>query len=340
MTITTLPAADAVFLTNVIDLAAERCAKTLARVDREARQDGRSIPTPAEKELVTEKLWRVVGILESSTRFIDAERRVVAMRAVHDQLNPWLLRSSRWARAYLKPQGYPGDFRLMEWMYDLETDPCEDPTEPAIVNCLDAAMQSLQSTKALWHQRLWLRELIEEVWESVGRPVRVLDVACGGSRYCRDFMMRHPGQLSLVAFDQDPSAVAYLRSKLPCCGLEQSLICGPIKHLADLLPSSRFGDEFDVVIAAGLFDYLDDATATPVLEHLVGLTRPGGTTAICNFSPDDPSRAFKDWISDWHLEYRDEEALRSLLARCDADVVVNKSPDGSLLYAAASSDQP
>ena len=55
-------------------------------------------------------------------------------------------------------------------MYDLEADPCEDPTQPAIVNCLDAALRTVHSMKATWHRRVWLRRLIEEVWE--GRSAR------------------------------------------------------------------------------------------------------------------------------------------------------------------------
>jgi extracellular factor (EF) 3-hydroxypalmitic acid methyl ester biosynthesis protein len=336
MTTTTLRGADdALFLADVIDLAAARCAETFARVDGQARRDGRSVPTSSEKQLVTERLWRVVHLLECSSRFMDTERQAVAVQAVHDRLNPWLLRSTLWARAYLKPHGYAGDFRMVEWMYDLETDPCADPAQPAIVNCLDAAMRSVHSVQAVWHRRTWLRQLLERVWETAGRPLRVLDVACGGSRYCREFAVRHPGQLSLVALDQDPAAIAFLRSELPAGGPEQRLLCGPIKHVPELLPASRFGDEFDVVISAGLFDYLDDAVAMPLLEHLVGLTRPGGTTAISNFSPADPSRAFKEWISDWHLLYRDEEGMRNLFRRTESDVVVTESPDTSLLYAAA-----
>jgi extracellular factor (EF) 3-hydroxypalmitic acid methyl ester biosynthesis protein len=336
MTTTELRGADdALFVSQAISAAAARCAQTLARVDREARRDGRSIPTTAEKALVVKSLWRVNDLLESSGHFMDAERQKEVKSALQDQLNPWLLRSRIWARAYLKPHGYAGDFRLIEWMYDLETDPCADPTQPAIVNCLDAALCSMHSMKAIWHRRIWLRQLIERVWETVDRPVRVLDVACGGSRYCREFAERHPGQIRLVALDQDPAAVAFLRSELPASGSEQHLICGPIKHLPELLPSSRFGDEFDVVISAGLFDYLDEAVAVPLLEHLVNLTRPGGTTAISNFSSDDPSRAFKGWISDWQLIFRDVEGVRNLFRRTESDVVVTESPDTSLLYAAA-----
>jgi extracellular factor (EF) 3-hydroxypalmitic acid methyl ester biosynthesis protein len=336
MTVTMLPAADdALFLAQVIDAAAARCAESFARVDRAARREGRSIPTPAEKDLVSEKLWRVVGVLDSATPFLDAERHAVAKRALHDRLNPWLLRSRIWARAYLKPHGYDGDFRLIEWMYDLEADPCADPTQPAIVNCLDFALHSVHSMQAVWHRRLWFRQLIERMWQTKQRPIRVLDVACGGSRYCREFLQRHPGQLALVAVDQDPAAIAFLRSELSACGSEHNLICGPIKHLAELVPTSRFADEFDVVISAGLFDYLENAAAVQLLEHLGGLTRPGGTTAISNFSSKDPSRAVKEWICDWRLLYRDEQSVRSLFDRTEASVTVTESPDTSLLYGAA-----
>ena len=49
------------------------------------------------------------------------ERELAAVRAlVREQLNPWFLRSRYWNRAYVKPHGYAGDFRMLEWIYELE----------------------------------------------------------------------------------------------------------------------------------------------------------------------------------------------------------------------------
>ena len=70
----------------------------------------------------------------------------------------------------------------------------------------------------------------------------MLDVACGGPATAVSSPSVIPGQLYLVALDQDPSAIAYLRSELLALADQPRLISGPIKHLCDLVPTSRFAD--------------------------------------------------------------------------------------------------
>ena len=213
MTITTLPPADAMLLAASSTGRPSDVPRLPVWIKGAAGAGGPS-PHHRRKRSSPRRLSRIIRLLESSTRFIDSEHQVVSKQALHDQLNPWMLRSRLWARVVPQAPRFRGYFRMIEWMYDLETDPCEDPTQPAIANCLDDAMRSVNSVQAIWHRRTWLRQLIERVWETTQGPVRVLDVGCGGSRYCRDFVERHPGQLSLVAVDQDPAAIAFLRSGL------------------------------------------------------------------------------------------------------------------------------
>ena len=334
-----LPAATETTTSNPlrdINDAAVRCHEALAQLDRLARKEGRSIPTESGKELVAQELWRFARVLDAYSQDIDAPNAPVVLSIVREQILPWLLRSRLWARAYLKPHGFAGDYRMVEWMYDLEDDPCEDPGQPAIVNCLDAAMRSLHSVQAVWHRRRWFRAQIERVHDRIDRPVRVLDIACGGSRYCRDFLDLHPGRLELTALDQDPAAVAYVRAWLePQSWDRHRVLCAPVKSLPDLLPVPRERGTFDVVVSTGLFDYLSDAAATALLGHMAELTNQGGVTAICNFAPDDPSRAFKTWLTDWQLVYRDEGELLALFPAAMPGVNVSTSSDGSLLYASA-----
>jgi extracellular factor (EF) 3-hydroxypalmitic acid methyl ester biosynthesis protein len=206
--------------------------------------------------LVTEELWRFSRILDAYTRDIDAESAQIVESIVRQPIHPWLLRSRFWSRAYLKPQGFAGDYRMVEWMYDLEEDSCDDPTQPAIVNCLDSAMKSVHCVQAVWHRRWWFRVLIEQVQNRLDRPVRVLDIACGGSRYCRDFLDLHPDRLELTVVDQDPSAIAYVHSWLDSRSRDRHrLLCSPVKSLPELLPVWRERGAFDVVISTGLFDY-------------------------------------------------------------------------------------
>ena len=211
-------------------------------------------------------------------------RRVRAR--VREQLNPWFLRSRYWNRAYVKPHGYAGDFRMLEWIYDLERAECADPTQPAVVNVLDRLFADLHSASSVWRRRAWFARRVRDRVERSSRPVRVLDIACGGSRYLRDVI---DGRLEVTFVDQDPRAG--LRGPVAADGAAARLLCAPVRTLPDLLAP---GAEFDLVISTGLFDYLPDTDAAHADGADVRPARAGRKVVICNFAPCDPSRMVTD----------------------------------------------
>ncbi len=306
-------------------------------IDRNARRAGRTLPTDREREAAHESFWGAMRELATRERYLVGSQLMRSRTAVREILNPWLLRSAYWDRSFTKPHGYAGDFRMLEWMYDLEHDPCADPTKPALVNVLDGLYASVHSVRAVWDRRGWFGRLVREHRQGRGgAPLRVLDLACGGSRYLRDVMTVAGGDALAVTFvDQDPAALAFIESWLPQTnGGSCQLVCAPVRRLPQLLPQSTSAEPcgFDVVVSTGLFDYLTDADACALLGHMVALTRSDGVTAICNFAPDDASRVVKDWVSDWQLVYRGADELRGLFPT-DRHVATETSSDGGLVYA-------
>jgi SAM-dependent methyltransferase len=101
------------------------------------------------------------------------------------------------------------------------------------------------------------------------------------------------GAVELTALDQDPAALAFVRGWLPDTARPATrLICGPVRDVLGLVDqhAPRSGGQFDLVISTGLFDYLDDSAARRLLPAMCRLARPGGSIAVCNFAPEDPSR--------------------------------------------------
>jgi hypothetical protein len=76
----------------------------------------------------------------------------------------------------------------------------------------------------------------------------------------------------------------------------------------DVLP------ECDAIVCPGLFDYLNDATATDLLRLFWQRLRPGGLALVGNFAPHCPSRAYMEWFGNWYLVYRTAADLRRLAA--------------------------
>jgi hypothetical protein len=76
--------------------------------------------------------------------------------------------------------------------------------------------------------------------------------------------------------------------------------------------------KFDLIYAAGLYDYLDDVTGTQLLETLACIINPGGRLLIANFMPNLSSSGYMEAAMDWWLVYRTSEHLLSLAAKLPA----------------------
>jgi len=325
-----------------VRLAGQRFVDVLRTIDSQARRTERTVPTLEEREIIASTFWHAAREFEMVDRQVVGSKRTRCAAIARELLHPWLLRSDYWSRSYLKPHGYAGDFRTLEYIYDLERDACADPTKPAVVNLLDSLYRTVHSVRAVWHRRRWYAQLVAELLDTspAHQPVRILDLACGGSRYVRDVVGNGADvrTVELTFLDPDPSALSFVRSWLPVhprgCA---RLICGPVGHARKLVcdhPSEPVG-RFDLVISTGLFDYLDPARARHLLSDMIQLARPGGLVAISNFAPEDGSRIVTDWIVSSPLVYRRVSALRDLVP-AGHSAGFDRSPDGGLVHALVS----
>src|SRR4051794_8899376 len=133
-------ASDAALLAEV-----HRFAASLHAMHRDARRGRRTVPTEAEKARLIAEFWALMYTLRAWEHETDPHLVPAMRRTTREILNPWLLRSDFWNRAWTKPHGYPGDFRMLEVMYDLEPYGCADPTQPLVVNTLNAVARTVHS---------------------------------------------------------------------------------------------------------------------------------------------------------------------------------------------------
>ena len=283
------------------------------QLDRSCKPLGEAVPTVDCKTRLSAVFWDLMETIDFYNQHSshDAARGMAeGCRAI---IGPWLFKSRFFYRSFYKPHGYAGDYQTIELAYDLEDDPCEDPTEPRIVNCLEHVSKQVHSVQSLWERRHWLKQLLAEEYQRKDGKLHILDIACGGARYIKDFLSS-TGDLSgvrVTLLDQDAAALAFCRTRSLYPWISNiRTIHTPIAGLAKAIPAA----EFDVVISAGLFDYLNNWLAQKLLVHMMALTAPGGIMAITNFHPKDPSRLVKEWLVDWWLTFRTEYEVSNLFS--------------------------
>jgi SAM-dependent methyltransferase len=209
-------------------------------------------------------------------------------------------------RCFYKPRGYAGDARMLDYIYG-EAD--DDDSTLLGRQFLDATT-ARPAPSAVRNRRDVLAAAIDTVALRVDRP-RVMAVACGHLREARLSAAVRERQIGeFVAFDQDARSLAVVSCELSDLGVRA--VHGRVRDLIARRAVAHLGT-FDLIYAAGLYDYLDDQVASRLTAALANLLRPQGTLLVANFLPDIPDRAYMETFMDWRLVYRTLPQLESLL---------------------------
>jgi hypothetical protein len=134
-----------------------------------------------------------------------------------------------------------------------------------------------------------------------------------------------------VAFDQDPLSVALVERELGRHGV--TAVAGSVR---ELLTGRRRFEGYDLVYAAGLFDYLTEPVARRLVELMHGALAPQGRLLVANFLPGIPDVGYMESMMHWHLIYRSPAEMRTLFDTLPeasrATLALDTDPDRNVVY--------
>jgi hypothetical protein len=205
------------------------------------------------------------------------------------------------SRAFLKPRGYAGDAELLDLIYAIE----DGETLPALQRSSELGRRIYHATahvaaaRAVRARRWIIIERLNELTARLARP-HVLSLACGHlreARHCSALFQNRFGRF--VAADQDQESLAVVEREVGGVGVEA---LGT--SVSTILRGQCSLGSFDFIYASGLYDYLAQAVAQRLTEHLFAMLTPGGRLLLANFLPGSSSTAFMEAYMDWWLIYR------------------------------------
>ena len=203
-----------------------------------------------------------------------------------------------------KPRGYAGDAHLIDYIYG-HPDAMGRPDLASTVG-QRIMVHNLESpaAAAVRARRTIIGMKVEEAVERMRRP-RILSVACGNSR---ELELLQPEVLDkigeFIGFDQDARSLATTESH-GRGGKPIHVVQGTIVDLMRTTEPSGF----DLVYAAGLFDYLSDRLCRRLTKSLVARLNPGGRLLLANFLPDIRDVGYMETFMHWTLIYRDRAQI-------------------------------
>lgn len=234
-------------------------------------------------------------------------------------------------RAFSKPRGYAGDAVMMDYIYGLgearQATAAATPLGRAIFQYLDTRSPAKSGVR---HRRRLLAGLIDRIANRGG--TRVLAIAAGHLREVELSDAVQRGKLEeFVALDQDEASLAAVARDYAHLGIQT--INGSVR---EILTGQLNPGQFDLVYAAGLFDYLNAPVAAALTCRMFDMTRPGGLMLIPNFLPGVKDRGYMESFMDWHLVYRDHADMKALAGGLPqsavADCQIFNDDEGAIVY--------
>ena len=283
-------------------------------------------------------------IIASIDAFIDrfetiAEGLEPALRPIHRQylrrqLHPLLMSSPSAHRAFCKPLGYAGDYEMVDMM---DRSPYEGGSLFAkVINVWllgQAPVQAHRNRISYLDQKLLEVSARAQLQQ---RSFRVFSLGCGPAVEVQRFL-RQPAseRAAFTLLDFNTETLQHLGAALEEIKREfgRTTSIELVRKSVHQLLKEAGRDiqqapekQYDLIVCAGLFDYLSDQVCKRLLDLCYGFLAPGGLLLVTNvtdaMNAHRPFRHSLEYILDWFLIYRDGPQLAALAP--------NKAPPGSI----------
>jgi extracellular factor (EF) 3-hydroxypalmitic acid methyl ester biosynthesis protein len=264
---------------------------------------------------ILDRAWVELGALDAAMPVRDRRIAVAAWRAT---VQPYFMRVPLARRSVDKPLGYPGDYGLVNLIYD-------EPTggDDALGRAIARYTWNVGPCRAHRQRRPWSLSHLAQLRAQLGRPLRVASYACGPEHTLQAWLATDPAT-EVDLYDAEPRALDWCRRRF--ADLEQRL--GTPLTVRTHLVSPRAlaeGDvpltgPFDAVLVLGLFDYLSAETIGALVDRVLPAIEVGGRLLCTNLHDPNPWRSFMEYLGAWQVEHRTAPQLEREVVRERVDL--------------------
>jgi extracellular factor (EF) 3-hydroxypalmitic acid methyl ester biosynthesis protein len=264
--------------------------------------------------------------LHAMSATFDRRTATLARSYATAMLMPIMMACPLHRRAYEKPLGYAGDYRMMELCFAREP-----AGEGLFGRFLHTIGQNYTLARAVVAREVVTREAIRAAAAAPGEgPVRILALAAGAAIELRRFLdetgpLRRP--VELILLDQDRGAHETAHRHLTRALLERHHGVLPVTiqclhfSVRQLLRPQTLEEQrvvretladLDLVYSSGLYDYLPERVAGALTQLLYSRIREGGRLLLGNLVETADSTWIMDYVWGWPLVYRTDETMLRL----------------------------
>ena len=251
----------------------------------------------------------------------------------------WAYKSHIVKRGLDKPRGYPGDYRLIEVIYDKQVCSIKDN----LGYYFDLYFLNNPYAEAVRNRKDRLRDILKEYLSKREGQTKILNVACGSCREIRELFENANKSLlkkdvNFLCLDWDEDALNFSREKMK--NLAGNIEINFIKENVMVFVKN---DEFfksagkqDMIYSIGLADYMPDRILKKMIKNLLKGLNKGGRFIIAH---KDKEIIFPhlppEWFCDWVFFDRNEKDLVKLIKEVGIDnytLNVEREKSGQIFF--------
>ncbi len=218
---------------------------------------------------------------------------------------------------YRKPLGYPGDYIVMNYIFDYSGNrylgKCS--YEKLINNYTCNVAFAISNVR---RKDFFKKKILEIIKKDNG--MKILSVGSGPARELLELAEegKISKKLTFTCLDLENKVLDYVKERVKDLTDESSKFLDINyfhKNIIDLIKDKELknllGNQ-DLIYASGLFDYLRERFASRLTKELFQLLNKGGSLFICNASAVNFShRAYYELLGEWNMIHRTKEEMLS-----------------------------
>ncbi len=257
-------------------------------------------------------LWRTGNDI-ARTVMNDRESREATKEFTELVLTPELRLGAIWDRSYGKPLGYPGDFEIMNQVYDWKR--VGNEVYEMLLHRIGLDVAECIKTR----MEVVCGRIGEISRREPARPVRILSLGSGPAREVELFLASpaaQNGRTEFTLIDQEQMALRYAHEKTYPQTLRSQgrhSVRALNMSFTDILRGVSAMNSLpqqDMIYSVGLLDYLTDRRATNLVRRLFDMLAPGGMLIVGNMNETPMSNLWPmEFVTDWTLHYRGEPQM-------------------------------
>ncbi|MGQ0740984.1 MAG: PilZ domain-containing protein [Alphaproteobacteria bacterium] len=258
-------------------------------------------------------LWRMGNDL---ARAVEHKREALEASKEFTEivLTPEMRGGAIWERSYAKPFGYPGDFGVMNQVYDWErrgNDVYQMLLHRLGLEVAECIKTRMEVVKGVISRLLRERgaDGTAQVMSLGSGPAREVELYLAGTHVL-------PARAEFTLIDQEQAALRYAFEKTypHIVRLKQHARVRCLNmSFTEILKSNEAFEAVppqDLIYSVGLLDYLVDRRAARLTQSLYNTLAHGGLLIIGNMNETELSNLWPmEFIADWTLHYRDGKQM-------------------------------